>query len=162
MQAGTVFGKNLQWLIDNGLDGSKVELSGESLGAQLVGEMAKHANIEVLVGLDPAGKTFDTFLPCFKKGFAKYTIAIHADRYGMGTKDLVGDIDFMVNDGTAIQPGCPDIKLPTTCNHAQSALWFQQSLLTPQIFIGTKCNYFASCRLGCNLTDLAMLSPDTR
>lgn len=163
MQAGTVFGKNLQWVIDNGLDNSKVELCGVSLGAQLVGEMAKHTKIEVLVALDPASADFDKFLPRVRKGFAKHTIGIHADRYAMGTRHLVGDIDFLVNDGTGLQPGCPlAIFLPDLCSHTQVELWYGQSLLKPQLFIGTKCNYFAFCRLGCNLTDLAMMSPDTR
>lgn len=152
----------MQWLVDNGLNPSKVHLLGTSLGGQLVGQIARHVKIELLIGLDPAGPFFNHLLPNIKKGFANYTMILHDDRYLNGISDLRGDIDILFNDGTAIQPACPDIAYPLVCSHIQVLSYWASALLNPDLFIATKCSYIASCRLGCNLTDLAKLSPDTR
>lgn len=157
-----MFGKNLQWLVDNGLNPTLVHLFGVSLGGQLVGQIVRHVKVELVVGLDPAGPLFNHVLPGFKKGYANRTIVIHADRYLMGMNDMGGDMDFMLNDGTAPQPGCIAGPLGHFCSHVRVLYIWALCLLHPKLFMATKCDYWNSCRLRCNLTDVVALGPDAR
>lgn len=135
---------------------------GVSLGGQLVGQIIRHVKIELAVGLDPAGPYYNHVLPSFKKGYANRSIVIHADRYNMGMNDLGGDMDFMINDGTSLQPGCIVGPMAHMCSHVRVLYIWAFCLLNPGLFMATKCDYWNSCRLRCNLTDLVALGPDAR
>lgn len=102
-----VIAKQLNVMIKAGLDDSNINLAGHSLGAQLVGNIAKDVKVELLVGLDPAGPGFQGLIPAMERGTANFTIEVHSDAGVYGTLELNGDVNYMPHDGHRFQPGCP-------------------------------------------------------
>lgn len=100
-----------------GLRKDKIHLCGLSLGAQLVGNIARVIPVPLLIALDPAGPGFYLTIPRFKRGFAKFTIEIHSDVGVYGTPYLNGDLNILPHDGHRVQPGCPTEAVPFGQSH---------------------------------------------
>lgn len=101
-----MIGARLGQLITAGLNQHKIQLCGLSLGAQLVGNIAKVQPVPLLVGLDPAGPGFYLALPRFTQGLADFTIEVHSDVGVYGTPYKNGDLIILPHDGHRFQPDC--------------------------------------------------------
>ncbi|XP_069837854.1 pancreatic lipase-related protein 2-like [Dendropsophus ebraccatus] len=138
---------------------SNVHLIGHSLGAHAAGEAGKrHPGIRRITGLDPAEPYFQGTPPEVRldPSDALLVDAIHTDtlptilKLGYGISQTVGHLDFFPNGGKKM-PGCkksqvishvkPDDIIPTiddlaACNHLRSYMYYTESILTPDGFIG--------------------------
>ncbi|XP_069837852.1 pancreatic lipase-related protein 2-like [Dendropsophus ebraccatus] len=138
---------------------SNVHLIGHSLGAHAAGEAGKRQpGIGRITGLDPAQPYFQDAPPEVRldPSDAILVDAIHTDttptilNLGYGMSQTVGHLDFFPNGGKRM-PGCkknevishvnPDDIAPTidelaACNHLRSYMYYTESILTPDGFIG--------------------------
>ncbi|KAJ8710491.1 hypothetical protein PYW08_009006 [Mythimna loreyi] len=158
---GRVLGETLAALIPAGLKPSNIHLIGHSLGAHIAGSAGKEVfkttgrKIGRITGLDPAGPCFsnvNTTLRLFK-GDADFVDVIHSNAGVYGLDETIGHVDFWVNGGCE-QPGC----LLQTCSHSRSLEYFAESMLSPDAFIGVKCNNYYSFRRGkCDRNDMSIM-----
>ncbi|XP_069837853.1 pancreatic lipase-related protein 2-like [Dendropsophus ebraccatus] len=141
---------------------SNVHLIGHSLGAHAAGEAGKRQpGIGRITGLDPAEPYFQhtPHQVRLDPSDALLVDAIHTDTRstihklgtgGYGMSQTVGHLDFFPNGGKRM-PGCkknevidymnPDDITPTinelaACNHLRSYMYYTESILTPDGFIG--------------------------
>ncbi|XP_068625229.1 lipase member H-A-like [Battus philenor] len=141
-------------LTQSGLDPSKLEILGFSLGAHTASYIAKNyqiltgRNISRIYALEPAG-------PCFRdlekddrldSSNADFVQVIHTniDTFGMAT--AMGHVDFYVNGGE-YQPS--DINLfpcTGTCSHFKVLTLWLSALKNPSKFIAIKCNSIQQAR----------------
>ncbi|KAG9465770.1 hypothetical protein GDO78_017744, partial [Eleutherodactylus coqui] len=138
---------------------SNVHLIGHSLGAHAAGEAGKRRpGIRRITGLDPAQPYFQDTPPEIRLDITDALLvdAIHTDttsairNLGYGMSQTVGHLDFFPNGGEHM-PGCeksqvishvnPDdissslYKFPA-CNHLRSYMYYTESILTPDGFVG--------------------------
>lgn len=103
--------KTIVQLLKAGLNLSKLELVGFSLGAQIAGYVARNINsnsshqyiVPRVVGLEPAKLSKDNL----KKGDASFVMTMHTETV-LGEGTSIGDVNFVVNGGI-IQPMCGGI-----------------------------------------------------
>lgn len=121
-----------------------VTLIGFSLGAHVAGLAGKkyiNGEIGKVVGLDPAGPSFDVNDPDERLSpeSAAYTECIHTG-YVFGIRDPICHADFYINSG-ANQPGCKTF-LGTdfvVCSHARVIEIYIEALHKPNGFYGFAC-----------------------
>ncbi|XP_072948277.1 pancreatic lipase-related protein 2-like [Epargyreus clarus] len=137
-----------------GLNPSKLELLGFSLGGQTVSYIASNfqkltgQNISRITALEPAG-------PCFRTlgvddrldaSNADFVQVVHTNIDGFGMAAKMGHVDFYVNGGE-YQPS--DLNLfpcTTTCSHFRVlALWLS-ALKNPDKFVAIKCDSIQQAR----------------
>lgn len=95
-------------LLDSGLDSSRLELIGFSLGGQLTGSVARFVNLKSsgrykvprIVALEPS---ILTTLP-LQSGDASFVMTMHTERV-FSNRSINGDVAFWVNGGIS-QPMC--------------------------------------------------------
>ena len=97
---------------------------GHSLGAQVCGFAGKTKQLDVIIGLDPAGPVFDTNSDDqrLNRGDAKMVHVIHTNPGTFGIQKAVGDVDIYVNGQVDVgqstqQPGCA--ALNPYCSHSR-------------------------------------------
>lgn len=106
----------LDQLLEGGLRADAVWLVGQSLGAHLAGRAAASMTSRParITGLDPAGPLFWTPSPLTRlsREQAAFVDVVHTDAgwHGLGVSDSAGHADFWPNYGTAMQPGCTDVR----------------------------------------------------
>ncbi|CAB3262248.1 unnamed protein product, partial [Arctia plantaginis] len=126
-ETGLVVAKDLSDALagmnSRGFNISSLYLIGHSEGAHLAGNVGKNLKksgitISRITGLDPAKPAIENFL---KKGDADMVDCVHTDPNSFGTNKAIGDIDFWVNYGCKVQPGCQKNAVPLTpsslCSH---------------------------------------------
>ena len=95
---------------------------GHSLGAHICGAIGKLVNLDLLVGLDPAGPLFYRTSPdLLNKTDAKYVKVIHTNAGYLGFKSALGHSDIYPFGGTS-QPGCLSISI--ICSHSKAVDYF--------------------------------------
>ncbi|XP_067635230.1 vitellogenin-2-like [Eurosta solidaginis] len=121
-------------------------LMGHSLGAQIVGEIARHftkltgEKIPRVTGFDPAGPCFnyEQQSTTLSSSDADYVDIIHTNPGIAGQYDHTGDADFYVGGHFAMQNGCKDI----TCSHQRSWQYYMESVYpgNEQNFLSKRCD----------------------
>ncbi|KAG6451669.1 hypothetical protein O3G_MSEX007280 [Manduca sexta] len=143
-------------LTQAGLDPSKLELLGFSLGGQTVSYVAKNyqqmtgKNVSNIVALEPSGPCFRTLgkedrLDASNADFVQ-VLHTNIDGYGMATP--MGHVDFYINGGE-YQPS--DLNLypcTTTCSHFRVLALWVVALRHPGKFLGIKCKSIQQARDG--------------
>ncbi|XP_017490948.1 PREDICTED: vitellogenin-1-like, partial [Rhagoletis zephyria] len=107
-------------------------LMGHSLGAQIVGEAARHfknltgKQIPHVTGFDPAGPCFNygETLTTLSAGDAGYVDIIHTNPGIAGQSGATGDSDFFVGGHFPIQNGC----FTSICSHSRSWQYYVESV----------------------------------
>ncbi|XP_055919852.1 pancreatic triacylglycerol lipase-like [Eupeodes corollae] len=125
-------------LFQYGLEENNLNLLGNSLGSLGVGVIARNVversngfrMISRMTLFDPSNEeTHGEFImPPIDKTVAKFVDVIHTDAGGIGTTNSVGHVDFWPNNGTALQPGCPDKKLRRLCSHRKATAYWAESV----------------------------------
>lgn len=106
------------WLRDEGVDPDTTQLIGHSLGAHasgIAGDVYRDltgSSIETIVGLDPAGPTYEDFLFYSGKSTNERLDPSDGDRVvafhtsdTFGYDDPLGLLDLYINPGDLLQPG---------------------------------------------------------
>ncbi|XP_045513100.1 pancreatic lipase-related protein 2-like isoform X2 [Pieris brassicae] len=141
-------------LTRSGLDPTKVELLGFSLGGQTVSYIAKNfqvltgRNISRITALEPAGPCFRTLGPTerLESTNADFVQVIHTNIDGYGMANRMGHVDFYVNGGE-YQPA--DLNLfpcTATCSHFRVLALWAIAVRNPEKFIAIKCNTIQEAR----------------
>lgn len=142
-----LIGKRLANLLANledfGAFASDFHLLGISLGAHIAGWTGKYfqrykkTKLGRITGLDPAGPCFSSAYPeqRLDKTDAEYVDIIHTNKLVQGITEALGHVDFFVNGGGPMQPGC---FLPS-CSHLRAVNLYSESVATPKSIIGVKC-----------------------
>ncbi|CAH2056882.1 unnamed protein product, partial [Iphiclides podalirius] len=144
----------LAQLTQSGLDPSRLELLGFSLGAHTASYTAKNyqlltgRNISRIYGLEPAG-------PCFRDlgsadrlaaSDADFVQVVHTNIDGFGMAARMGHVDFYVNGGE-FQPS--DLNLfpcTTTCSHFKVLFYWLAALRHPDGFVAIQCESIQQAR----------------
>lgn len=118
--SGSVGSSIADFLIKLKIQLDNVHIIGHSLGSHVAGFVGKRIfkvtkrKVQRITGLDPAGPLFEMPPKSSKyrlsKEDAEFVDIIHTDGGIFGFKASIGHADFFPNGGTAIQPGCTDIK----------------------------------------------------
>ncbi|XP_012545702.1 lipase member H-B [Bombyx mori] len=151
---GKLVAEVLVQLTDYGLDPSRLELLGFSLGAQTVSYIAKNfqtitgRNVSSIVALEPSGPCFRTLVSDdrLNPSDAGFVQVVHTNIDGYGMANRMGHVDFYVNGGE-YQPS--DINLypcTTTCSHFRVLALWVAALKNPGKFIGMKCDSVQQAR----------------
>ncbi|KAJ8710523.1 hypothetical protein PYW08_009038 [Mythimna loreyi] len=141
-------------LTQYGLDPSKLELLGFSLGCHTAGFIAKHfhtmtgRNISTIAALEPSGPCFRNLGPKDRldASDADFVQVIHTNIDGYGMAAPMGHVDIYVNGGE-YQPS--DISIypcTTTCSHFRVLPLWISALKNPRKFIGLKCKDIQQAR----------------
>ncbi|XP_045522770.1 phospholipase A1-like isoform X1 [Pieris brassicae] len=161
-----LIGKRLANLLANledfGANAADFHLLGISLGAHIAGWTGKYfqrykmAKLGRITGLDPAG-------PCFSSAYseqrldkmdAEYVDIIHTNKLVQGITEALGHVDFYVNGGGPMQPGC----IMPSCSHLRAAKLYLESVETPKSIIGVKCKSWKQFESNaCDDKDFAVL-----
>lgn len=137
-----------------GLEPENLELSGMSLGAQIISYASKYYYKTTgkkpgrIVGLDPAGPCFRGLEPDqkFNANDGEKVVVIHTNIDGFGTAEPLGHVDFYANGGE-YQPGdIPYIPCLVICSHMRAMLYWWLAIENPKKFIGIKCNSVQEAR----------------
>ncbi|XP_059053073.1 pancreatic lipase-related protein 2-like [Achroia grisella] len=159
-------------LLMNGLNLEGVHFVGHSLGAHLLGGVARNLSargfvIPRLTCLDAAYPGF--YPPVLSSSVtssdAAFVDMIHTDGSGYGTPQAGGHIDFWPNGGTAKQPGCLSATLYLTsedlCSHWRSWEFWSEAVIGGE-FHARRCgSYDSFLRGNCSETQLAVMGPHT-
>lgn len=144
----------LAQITNSGLDPSRTELIGFSLGGQIIGYIGRNFkiltgyNISRITALEPAGPCFRT-LPKedrLDSSNADFVQVMHTNIDGFGMATQMGHVDFYVNGGE-YQPS--DIKLypcTTECSHFRVLFLWLSTMRNPNKFIGIKCKSIQEAR----------------
>ncbi|XP_003787380.1 pancreatic lipase-related protein 3 [Otolemur garnettii] len=155
-----------------GYSPSKVHLIGHSLGAHLAGDAGSRVpGLGRITGLDPSGPFFHNTPKEVRldPSDASFVDVIHTNaarilfELGFGTTDACGHLDFYPNGGKHM-PGCENLTMPLfkfdfnaykeeaisflECSHAQSHLFYVESILNPDSFIAYPCRSYKSFKAG--------------
>ncbi|CAG9793067.1 unnamed protein product [Diatraea saccharalis] len=151
---GKLIAEVLAELTKEGLNPTKLELLGLSLGGQTISFIAKSyqqltgRNVSKLTGLDPAG-------PCFRQlgpedrltsSDADFVEVIHMNIDGYGMAARMGHVDFYVNGGE-FQPG--DLYLfpcASLCSHSKVFFLWLSAMKNPDKFVAIKCDSIQQAR----------------
>ncbi|XP_045473071.1 phospholipase A1-like [Harmonia axyridis] len=137
-------------LIANGISLKKIHVVGFSLGAHIAGftgtQLKETAGLKLsrITGLDPALPFFATLDKHWKldPGDADFVDVVHTSALAFGKFEASGHIDFYMNGGSK-QPFCKDRPYPPLCSHILAGLYFAESILRDQKFVGTKCDFLS-------------------
>ncbi|XP_054010936.1 uncharacterized protein LOC128893753 [Hylaeus anthracinus] len=150
----------INFLVEHGLDVSKLTVAGHSLGGQVAGlasHYAKH-KAKLVISLDPALPLFEKSGPGERvsRGDAEYVMVIHTAAGLYGYDVPLGDIDFYPNGGTD-QLGCTAATLGF-CSHFRAPYYFAESINSERGFWGVKCDNYEDYRAGkCKSNPVALM-----
>lgn len=141
-------------LTKSGLDPSKLELLGFSLGGHTVSFIGRNfqqltgRNISKITSLEPSGPCFRNLGPGDRldASNADYVEVIHTNIDGFGMGARMGHVDFYINGGE-YQPS--DLNLypcTTTCSHFRVLTIWLSALKNPRKFLAIKCNSIQQAR----------------
>ncbi|XP_026733959.1 lipase member H-like [Trichoplusia ni] len=151
---GKHVGEMLVTLTKHGLNPTKLELVGLSLGGHTISFIAKNyrlltgMNISRLTGLDPSGPCFRNLGPKDRldKSDADFVDTVNTNIDGYGMAAPVGHVNFYVNGGE-YQPG--DLfwaPCNVICSHIRAfSLWIA-ALQNPNSFIAMQCDLVQEAR----------------
>ncbi|XP_065216920.1 phospholipase A1 2-like isoform X2 [Planococcus citri] len=128
-----------------------IHIIGHSLGAHIAGNVGKGiASIHRITGLDPAGIGFidqSSTVLSLSKTDATFVDVAHTNSI-LGNFQLLGSVDFFINDNDRIQPGCNQTNDQDThfyhkikhheCSHRLAIHYFIESINN------SKCLFVAS------------------
>lgn len=111
---GEIITKLVIELMEIGVALRNIHIIGHSLGAQVAGFIGQTTfnrtgqKIHRITGLDPAGPVFVSRPPSRRLSAddADIVVVVHTDGGAFGYYLACGTIDFYVNGGIPIQPGC--------------------------------------------------------
>ncbi|GBP81699.1 Lipase member H-B [Eumeta japonica] len=151
---GKHIGEILANLTSQGLDSSKLELLGFSLGGQTVSFVAKRfrditgTNVSRITALEPSGPCFRTLGPeeRLDASDADFVDVIHTNIDGYGMATPLGHVNFYVNGGE-YQPSQIDfIPCDATCSHFKCLpIWFS-AVKNPGKFVAVRCRSVQNAR----------------
>ncbi|XP_026727687.1 lipase member H-A-like [Trichoplusia ni] len=141
-------------LTQNGLDPSKLELLGFSLGCHTASFIARHyqtmtgRNISTLTALEPSGPCFRNLGPNDRldASNADFVQVIHTNIDGYGMATPMGHIDFYVNGGEYQPSDIGFYPCTTTCSHFRILPLWVSAIKNPKKFIGMKCKDIQQAR----------------
>ncbi|CAH2039369.1 unnamed protein product, partial [Iphiclides podalirius] len=146
--------KMLAVLIGEGLDPSKLEVVGLSLGGQTMSFVAKGLqdltgrNVSRLTGLDPAGPCFRHLGPGQRLDMtdADFVEVVSTNIDGFGMAAPVGHVNFYVNGGE-YQPG-DLLWMPCNvlCSHIRSFTLWLAAMRHPDSFVAMQCDSVQQAR----------------
>lgn len=151
-------------ILKNKIPLDRTELIGHSLGAHVMGHAGKYiAEISEkklwrIVALDASGPLYELNDDSNSLAYsdAQNVIAIHTDGGVFGMLRPLGTIDFYVNGGTALQPGCENDLIPEglsvgdiftaaydtlLCSHGRSIEYFIEGVNSDK-FIASRCPFY--------------------
>ncbi|XP_046753190.1 pancreatic triacylglycerol lipase-like [Diprion similis] len=146
---GYTLAKVLNEMVAAGLNSSSLHLVGHSFGAQALGYVGRSVNFTVprIVGLDPAGLLFYTYMPHLNSSDADYVEVIHTGMGSILSSSLqLGDVDFYPNGGEYANQGCT--VLPAVCGHFRACLLYAESIRNKTAFIGRACDSYSTFKDG--------------
>ncbi|XP_067002206.1 lipase member H-B [Anabrus simplex] len=147
--------------LDNMIDAGAglCHMSGFSLGGHAVGHVARNMRNRVrhLVALDPAGPLFYKPVKCvspISDNDADCVEVLHTDRGKFGAPVKTGTVDYWMNGGIRLQPGCFSI----TCSHTRALFYWIESLQNPSSFVSRQCSSWLSFLLNfCSGNNVAII-----
>lgn len=133
-------------MVKAGLRRESLWVVAHSLGGQLAGVTAKDLPFKLprITALDPAlpGFTFEG-IPNLSREDAELVDVIHTDAGFFGFTHQNGHLDFWPNNGTRVQPGCPNYLgvgvYDGHCSHHRSWHFFAESLKNETAFPAVRC-----------------------
>ncbi|XP_058796347.1 lipase member H-like [Phymastichus coffea] len=144
-------------MVGKGLPPRTIHVVGHSMGAQVAGQLGRHASFQLsrITGLDPAGPLFNLIQPHLSRDDARFVDTIHTDAGLYGINRPSGAASFFPNGGRRVQPGCPtayDLGSPEDyCSHHRSWMYYAESLRDEGAFVATNCtSYGAYARGSCD------------
>ncbi|XP_046753188.1 lipase member H-like [Diprion similis] len=146
---GYTLAKVLNEMVAAGLNSSSLHLVGHSFGAQALGYVGRSVNFTVprIVGLDPAGLLFYTYMPHLNSSDADYVEVIHTGMGSILSSSLqLGDVDFYPNGGEYANQGCT--VLPAICGHARACLLYAEFIRNKTALIGRACDSYSNFKDG--------------
>uniref|UniRef100_A0A8D2PZ14 Triacylglycerol lipase n=1 Tax=Zosterops lateralis melanops TaxID=1220523 RepID=A0A8D2PZ14_ZOSLA len=159
-----VVGAELEYLVnflekEYGYSPANIHFIGHSLGAHVAGEAGRRKpGIGRITGLDPAGPLFQ-YTPAMVRldpSDAKFVDIIHTHA---GILQTCGHLDFYPNGGKKM-PGCNQLRVPPLqtkqealmisfgCGHKRSLRYYAESIITPNGFVGYRCDTYREFVLG--------------
>ncbi|CAG9793066.1 unnamed protein product [Diatraea saccharalis] len=151
---GKLIAEKLVEMTEEGLDPSKLELIGLSLGGHTISYIAKNyqqmtgRNISKLTGLDPSGPCFRHLPPedRLSASDADFVEVLHMNIDGYGMAARMGHVDYYVNGGE-YQPGNLYL-LPCSgfCSHIKLFPVWMSAVKNPDQFIAIKCDSIQQAR----------------
>ncbi|KAL0811799.1 hypothetical protein ABMA28_009228 [Loxostege sticticalis] len=144
----------LAQLMSSGLDPSKLELLGFSLGGQTVSYIARNfqtitgKNISKITSLEPSGPCFRTLDPTERldASNADFVEVIHTNIDGYGMAARMGHVDFYVNGGEYQPSELLMYPCISTCSHFRVLPLWVSALKNPKQFIALKCDSIQQAR----------------
>uniref|UniRef100_A0A8C0HMA7 Triacylglycerol lipase n=1 Tax=Buteo japonicus TaxID=224669 RepID=A0A8C0HMA7_9AVES len=163
-----IVGAELVYLVnllekDYGYSPANIHFIGHSLGAHAAGEAGRRKpGIGRITGLDPAGPLFQ-YTPTTVRldpSDAKFVDIIHTHA-APGILQTCGHLDFYPNGGKKM-PGCKQLLSRKTdkdtfqrgfgvsfgCGHKRSLRYYAESIITPNGFVGYRCETYRAFVLG--------------
>ncbi|XP_076290861.1 lipase member H-A-like isoform X2 [Lasioglossum baleicum] len=149
---GKVMSYAVERMASAGMNKHKFMLSGHSLGSQIAGCIGRSMTFKVseILAMDPAGLYFGFPETTINAADAKCVKCVHSEMGYRGTLLPCGHQDYYPNSGYAVQPGCPNPPTPDeqVCSHNMSAIFIQQALIRPELFLSVKCNSWYDFKAG--------------
>ncbi|XP_054010937.1 phospholipase A1 member A-like [Hylaeus anthracinus] len=144
----------INFLVEHGIDVSKLTVAGHSLGAHIAGLASHYANKkaarvrDLVTGLDPTLVAFENDGPGERiaKGDAEHVEIIHTTAGIWGFADPIGDVDFYPNGGTK-QNGCA-INVHPICGHFRAPFYFAESINSETGFWAVQCDSYSDFKDG--------------
>ncbi|XP_013193869.2 lipase member H-B-like [Amyelois transitella] len=141
-------------LTRQGLDPSKLELTGFSLGCHTVSYIAKNfkqitgKTITKITALEPSGPCFRHLPPNDRLDHtdAEFVEVIHTNIDGFGMAVKMGHVDFYVNGGEFQPTDLLTLPCAATCSHFRVLPIWVSALNNPKSFIAIKCQSIQQAR----------------
>lgn len=151
---GKLVSEVLVQLFQSGLDPSKLELLGFSLGGQTISYIAKNfqlttgKNISKITALEPSGPCFRSLNPDerLNAADADFVEVIHTNIDGYGMAARMGHVDFYVNGGEYQPSEITMYPCATTCSHFRVLILWIAALKYPDKFLALKCDSIQQAR----------------
>lgn len=144
----------LAHLTEAGLDPSRLDLLGFSLGGQTVSYIAKNfrritgRNISTIVALEPSGPCF-RFLPAEDRltaSDADFVQVLHTNIDGYGMAARMGHVDFYVNGGEFQPSEITFYPCTITCSHFRVLALWESAVKNPDKFVAMQCDSIQQAR----------------
>ena len=119
------------------------------IGRSVISQTAGRTVLPRITALDPAGPLFYPFpVVLLEKAIsssdAAFVDIIHTDGGVLGSLFPGGHIDFYVNGGIPVQPGClTEGTITSACSHSRSWKYYSESVLRPTAFPAIECGSWA-------------------